>query len=757
MRTILRSLALTTAVVFGMAAAAQNVVTITGYVTPCGGVIYPVHIVTNTVPPIDTTIYTSSNCWYSLTINPVETNGTVAVSTSCDGGITWVNATGTWSPFFPVVNIDLACNGGSGVVNDECYNASYIVPGASCTPMAGTLVDATESFPPNECAGFVSTTANDVWYRFYATGTTSTVQATGDGDLDVVLEVFIDSCSAAGAIGCSDNTFDGGLEEFTFATTPGQPYFYRIYEFTPGTPATTYTFSTCVIGNNSLFDCEGVEGGNAMPGTPCDDGNPNTLNDTWTPTCYCTGAFIPPCNACFTSLSNQPWVIELTNCTNGGTAPYTYAWTFSDGSASSAASPTWTVVVEGEYIACLTIADINGCTSTTCDTFYVDANGGVSTGFVPCTACIDVVPATDGPAGPLLPWTVFANNCSTGGPSQYTYNISWGDGVDNGPNPHVYAGPGSYMVCITMTSSNGCTSVACDSVVVDVDGTIDPVAPCQAAFWVMQAYEVDSLNPNVGQPIPNELWVWNLSTPGSSNVTLNMTTTAGSNIATVAAGCDALQVGMQVSGPNIPAGTAIAGVFCPNISLSINATATGTAAYSFTGNTGNFQFVWSWGDGTPDSTDPYPTHFYANGGPYNLCLTVYVGGCTDTSCDSVSVDDNGIYTGMILEENYARSGFTIRVLNQMPTSIADRPAFENTAVWPNPVEDMLNLTFNTTLNGNVPMSIIDLNGRVASSTNIRIATGGNRVEVPVADLAQGMYLLRFGNDENAVSFRFVKR
>lgn len=687
MRTTLRSFALTTAVVFGLAATAQNIVTITGTVSPCQGTIYPVYIFTNTVPAIEDSVWTGSNCVYSYTFNPIETQGTVTVTTTCDGGITWITATGSWNPFLGTVVLDLACNGGSGVVNDECYNASYIVPSASCTPTAGTLMDATESFPPNECAGFVSGTANDVWYWFVATGTTSTVQATGDGDLDVVLEVFIDSCSTAGPIGCSDNTFDGGLEEFTFATTTGQSYFYRIYEYTPGTPATTFTFTTCVIGDNSVFDCEGTPGGTAVPGTPCDDGNPSTVNDIWNVNCMCTGAFIPPCNACFTTASNQPWVIEFTNCTNGGSAPYTYAWTFSDGSASSIDSPTWTVVLEGEYIACLTIADINGCTSTTCDTFYVDANGGVSTGFVPCTACIDVVPATDGPAGPLLPWTVFANNCSTGGPSQYTYNISWGDGVDNGPNPHVYAGPGSYMVCIIMTSTNGCTSVACDSVFVDVDGTIDPAAPCHAGFWVMQAYEVDSLNPNVGQPIPNELWVWNLSS----------------------------------------------------------------------GGTGNYQFFWNFGDGT-SSTDPFPTHFYANGGPYNLCLTINdSNGCQDTACDSVSVDGNGIYTGMILEDNYARSGFTIRVLNQLPTGIAERPAFENTAVWPNPVEDMLNLTFNTTLNGNVPMSIIDLNGRVASSTNIRVAGGGNRVEVPVADLAQGMYLLRFGNDENAVSFRFVKR
>ncbi|MBL7963112.1 MAG: T9SS type A sorting domain-containing protein [Flavobacteriales bacterium] len=36
-------------------------------------------------------------------------------------------------------------------------------------------------------------------------------------------------------------------------------------------------------------DCEGVLGGTALPGTPCDDGNAATINDTWQTTCLCEG------------------------------------------------------------------------------------------------------------------------------------------------------------------------------------------------------------------------------------------------------------------------------------------------------------------------------------------------------------------------------------------------------------------------------------------------------------------------------------
>lgn len=36
-------------------------------------------------------------------------------------------------------------------------------------------------------------------------------------------------------------------------------------------------------------DCQGVVGGPALPGTPCDDGDEQTINDTWGENCVCAG------------------------------------------------------------------------------------------------------------------------------------------------------------------------------------------------------------------------------------------------------------------------------------------------------------------------------------------------------------------------------------------------------------------------------------------------------------------------------------
>ena len=37
-------------------------------------------------------------------------------------------------------------------------------------------------------------------------------------------------------------------------------------------------------------DCLGIPGGDALPGTPCDDGDPNTVDDTWQSGCLCAGS-----------------------------------------------------------------------------------------------------------------------------------------------------------------------------------------------------------------------------------------------------------------------------------------------------------------------------------------------------------------------------------------------------------------------------------------------------------------------------------
>ncbi|MBK9176987.1 MAG: T9SS type A sorting domain-containing protein [Flavobacteriales bacterium] len=480
------------------------------------------------------------------------------------------------------------------------------------------------------------------------------------------------------------------------------------YQVPPALDSTAVSVSfNC---GNSPMDCLGVPGGTALPGTAC----VTFLNQpgTWSANCLCVANALS-CQACFSVTSSAPWSADFSDCSTG-TPPLSYQWWLPNGSASSQASESWVFTMEGVYGVCLTIADGSGCTSTLCDSIYVDANGGINTGPI----VFDCLQVPNGPDMPGTPCTtpngaagIWSANCAC-----VANALVDCEGVAGGPavpgTACVVMGGGVVLTgtwtsdCVCDTSGTGATD--CLGI---LNGPNVPGAPCsnplggtgiwsancvcesnsnpdcQAGFWVFQAYTIDSLNPNGGAiPIPNELWIWNLSS----------------------------------------------------------------------GGTGNYQFLWSFGDGT-SSTDPFPTHFYANGGPYDLCLTIWDdAGCTDTYCDSVAIDDDGFYTGMVLEESYARSGFTINVLNQLPTGIGERPTFEDALLWPNPVSDALYLAFTTSVRGNVPVTVFDLNGRTVVETRIAISSGTNRLELSTEGLKPGMYLLRIGNGADAVPFRFVK-
>ena len=52
----------------------------------------------------------------------------------------------------------------------------------------------------------------------------------------------------------------------------------------------TWSASCACIGQ--VLDCLGVPGGTALPGTSCDDGDPDTSNDLWTNACHCQGSLV---------------------------------------------------------------------------------------------------------------------------------------------------------------------------------------------------------------------------------------------------------------------------------------------------------------------------------------------------------------------------------------------------------------------------------------------------------------------------------
>jgi len=108
------------------------------------------------------------------------------------------------------------------------------------------------------------------------------------------------------------------------------------------------------------------------------------------------------------------------------------------------------------------------------------------------------------------------------------------------------------------------------------------------------------------------------------------------------------------------------------------------AVNQWTGN-GAINYVWNWGDGTPNDSTLNASHTYAAPGFYNICVSIIdSAGCTNSYCDS---------------SNYiARSANTVisvQVVNQLPsyliTGVAPLSAAAEGALrcYPNPAKDVL--------------------------------------------------------------------
>lgn len=514
----------------------------------------------------------------------------------------------------------------------------------------------------------------------------------------------------------------------------------------------------------------------------------------------CTGTFCDsvavgtaiPCNASFTYV-NAPATLGVSfySQTNGAT---NYLWTFGDGDSSILANPTHVYAATGNYQVCLTVWNtITGCQDTYCQTVSVNVNSF-------CTAQFSYQISGQS--------VYFANNSSGGG---VNYNSFWdfGDGnTSNLSNPvHQYA-PGTYNVCLVISTFLNCSDTICQFI------TILPSGPCQAAFLITpdsSGYGFTFTDQSTGNPTS---WYWTFG-DGTQSFLQNPTHYYNAN--------GTYQVCLTISD------SACTSTICQNI--TVGSTTTCLAAFTFTVDTtgyyfsftdnslGNYQLVsWSFGDGT-SSNIFNPTHFYPTPGSYNVCLTIsnQLGTCLDTYCQTILVpgnnpcvpvffsypDSNSVSNGnvnFIVNTNPAcgtptftwnfgdstiitttnpnpnhqysatgwyyvcvtaayPNGFTYTFCDsvyalKLGTNISSIPANNfNLINYPNPVQESTTISFNLACEANVKLELLDINGRLVENLIQSQKLSGHQTVVwNSTELNQGLYIIRLKvNDQTVFS------
>lgn len=334
------------------------------------------------------------------------------------------------------------------------------------------------------------------------------------------------------------------------------------------------------------------------------------------------------CVSQFSAQNQGQGLFSFTNQSTGGTpmSPLVYVWDFGDGSTSTATNPSHTYNSAGTYLVCLTVIDsLGGCVNTSCQP-VVNGSGGAN-----CSVFFVYSQAGTNAVG----FTTVAS-----GTPGFSFNWTFGDNTTGtGPTPvHTYASSGSYVACVTLTDSAGCTSTFCDSVIVGSGGGS---GNCYAAFNAFNngGTSVGFFNLSAGgSPAAPLTYSWSFG-DGNSSTAMNPVHTY-SNAGTYTAclfitdnqGC--VDSTCQV----ITVTTGGGGGNCSPFFFSIP---TGPTSYQFVSDSSNgpgTSYSWSFGDGT-GSSSPNPQHTYASSGVYIVCLTVADSsiGCTATFCDSVYV------------------------------------------------------------------------------------------------------------------------
>jgi hypothetical protein len=174
------------------------------------------------------------------------------------------------------------------------------------------------------------------------------------------------------------------------------------------------------------------------------------------------------------------------------------------------------------------------------------------------------------------------------------------------------------------------------------------------------------------------------------------------------------------------------------------------------GGNGNFAFTWDFGDGS-SSNEAFPTHAYDGNGPYNLCLTIADNnGCSDTHCDTISINGDGMYEGMIVHAEDRQEGFTINVQQPVASGVQEVVVSGSIATWPNPAVDELNVAVVSGMKGLVTLTITDLDGRTVKTERTSLGGGRSQLRIATGGLNAGLYMLRITDGSANLSHRFVK-
>src|SRR5438034_2620118 len=325
------------------------------------------------------------------------------------------------------------------------------------------------------------------------------------------------------------------------------------------------------------------------------------------------------------SSPNAGQTVSFSASVSGGTQPYSYSWSFGDGSIGTGSTVAHAYSSVGTFTVILTVTDSGSpqqASTSQQSLTVVNPPPPLTTSF------------SYSPLSPEAGQHVEFTGSASGGATPYAFNWSFGDGsvATGNPSLHTYASSGSYNVTVTVTDANGSVSYSSQAIRVaalpTVSFTYGPMSPETSSPVTFNARTTGGVGPftfswsfgdgnlSVINPASHTY-----STPGSFTVTLTATDSDGVNASSsqVIIVAPALSVGFTNS-PTTP---------------EADQPVTFTATQS--GGVGNVSLSWDFGDNTSSAENP-TSHTYMTSGSFLVSVTATdADGVSTTSTQTVNV------------------------------------------------------------------------------------------------------------------------
>src|SRR5437867_3641149 len=299
---------------------------------------------------------------------------------------------------------------------------------------------------------------------------------------------------------------------------------------------------------------------------------------------------------------------------SGGTPPYVYAWTLSDGGISTGPTVTHSFGSPGTYDATCTVTDVL-------------LGIGTATKSVVISPLPSVAASVDHDlAAPGTGLTFSAS--PSGGDGSFSYDWTFGDGSSGSgaPATHAYSQAGPYQATVTATDGNGGTASSSASVTISEIGVTADVSLTSGDATTIFTFTASATG---GSGAPYSFsWAFGdgmtrtasrVTHPYSGGGSYSPTVTATDSASATAAGSTSVDVSPS---PSVGA-YANPSAAVPGTSLTFSAQATG-------GPGGFTDYAWTLGDGAAGSGTQV-AHAFAQPGSYQASVTV-----TDTNGGTAS-------------------------------------------------------------------------------------------------------------------------